>query len=85
VPGGKYKILLDFVNSQGYRTNIQGYLSFLDPDGGGRGKALEFNEIDTAARKSAGFELKKPQVLLIRVSNTTYSVNYAVRIRPDEG
>jgi hypothetical protein len=84
LPTGKYKAMVDFTNAQGDKTNIQGYLAFLHPDGGGQKEVLRFNEVDTSARKSAGFELKKPSVLIARIGNMIHSVNYAVRIRPDQ-
>lgn len=81
---GKYKVILDFSNAKREKTNIQGYLVFLDADGGGQEGVLGFNEIDTAARKSASFGLKKLTVLIVRVENTIYSLNYAVSIRPEQ-
>ncbi|HKV41628.1 MAG TPA: hypothetical protein VJX67_20660 [Blastocatellia bacterium] len=79
---GDYKAVLDFQNSEGQNTNIQGYLALLDADGARLETVIGLNEVDVEYRKLAAFSVKKDTTLILRVENTIYRVNYAVRVVP---
>ena len=73
---GDYKALLDFANSAGKKTNLQGYLALLNKDGGDQKDMIKMNEIDVSYRKIASFSLKEDTTLIIRVENNSSGVNY---------
>jgi hypothetical protein len=84
LPKGKHKVVVSFDNTGRKNTNIQGYLAFLDTDGGGQTKIIRFNEIDVSARKSADITFKKASVVVMRIQDDHDTINYSVVIRPVE-
>ena len=60
--------IIDFGNSSGKHTNIQGYLAVLDSRGGSQKKTVTFNEIGVSHRKTQTFKLKEERVLFSRLA-----------------
>jgi len=81
LPKGEYKTVVGLTHTSGKSTNIQGYLALLDGDGGGQKTIVPFNEIDVTARKSGGFTLKEPDMVILRVQ-VEYPMNYTLLLRP---
>jgi hypothetical protein len=79
---GDYKVVLDFANSKRDNTNLQGYLAFLDADGGNQRKATTFNDINVSYRKAATLSLKKDETVVLRIHNENARVDYKVQITP---
>lgn len=79
---GNYKTLLDFTNSAGDNTNLQGYLAILDTDGGNQKEVIRMNEVDVSYRKTASFSIENDRTLIVRVENTNQPVKYSVKILP---
>lgn len=83
LPKGEYKAIAEFTNARRENSNIQGYLAFLDGDGGNQEGLIGFNEIDVSFRKTAGFTVKKDSAFVFRVHNSgSKTMNYLVRISP---
>jgi hypothetical protein len=81
LPEGQYTLVADFTNAAGQNTNIQGYVAFLDHEGGGQQQMIAFNEINVTYRKSSSFSLKKAEAFILRVHNSIYAVRYMVKDR----
>jgi hypothetical protein len=79
---GDYKVILDFTNSDGRNTNIQGYFALLDEDGGNQQNIIKLNEIDVSYRKLAPFSVKNDSNVIIRLKNEINNVKYGMRILP---
>ena len=79
---GDYKALLDFKNSAGKNTNLQGYLALLNADGGNQQEIIRMNKIDVSYRESSAFSVKEDQSAIIRVENTSDPVKYTIKISP---
>src|SRR4030095_8021402 len=77
---GDYKVVLEFANSKGENTNIQGYLALLDSDGGNQKEILNFSEVDVSYRKTGMFSLKKEETQIIKILNRIKGVNYTVKV-----
>ena len=79
---GDYKVILDFTNADGRKTNLQGYLALLDEEGGDQQTILRMNEVDVSYRQVAPFLVKKDAAVIIRLKNQINYVKYAMRILP---
>jgi len=80
LPKGEYVIILDFFNSHRRNTNIQGYLSILNSDGGKQRVVIKYNEIDVSYRKTATLTLKNNKTQIIKIQNESGSVNFNMKI-----
>ena len=85
LPRGEYKVIAELTNARRQNSNIQGYVAFLDGDGGNQEALIGFNEIDVSFRKTSAFTVKKDNTFIIRVHNSgSASMNSLVRISPAE-
>jgi hypothetical protein len=83
LPKGEYKAIAEFTNTQKERWNIQGYLAFLDQDGGNQEALIGFNEVDVSFRKTAGFTVKKDAVFIFRIHDSgEKTMNFLLRVSP---
>lgn len=82
LPKGDYKAVVGLTNAADRNTNIQGYLALLDGDGGGQHGVVKFNEIDVTSRKSGGFTLTEPGVVILRLQVGDEPMKYTLRLRP---
>lgn len=75
LPAGKYDVTLYMKQADGDKTNIQGALDLLAPNGTlmEPGWRLNMNEIGLEARVEKRLILLKPQTVLFRVTNTQNS------------
>ena len=79
---GAYKVILDFANADGRKTNLQGYLALLDEEGGDQQLILRMNEIDVSYRQVESFLVKKDSTVILRLKNETNYVKYSMKILP---
>ena len=77
---GNYLITVDFTRVPRSASNISGAVTFLDPDGGNEQRLLRFNKIDTTDRQAEKFTVKKDELRILRVRNTSDTVSYALKI-----
>jgi hypothetical protein len=80
LPRGDHRVMLDFATSKRQHTNIQGELSLLDADGGNQRPLVRFNEVDVSYRKIETFSVKTDEPLIVKIRNTSGSLNYTMRI-----
>jgi serine/threonine protein kinase len=85
LPAGKYQAGWEFTNSDNQKTNIQGYLALLEPDGGNQRTILQMNEIDVTSKKSVPVILRRDTAVILRLQNHYGAVDYVLQVTRTEG
>ncbi len=84
LPKGDYRAVLGLEQSRRRSSNLMGHVALLDSAGGSQETIARINAIDVSYTEGGSFTMKRPTLVVLRVTNTHQNtVKYTLRVRAE--